>query len=328
MILHEIQAKEFDNLAKAEPNTSIFQSSHYADYQLDKGYKPLFLEYDEDNGNCVALAMFLIKKEGLLGIKSNAYCPSGYLINFYDEEILRSFNDELIKYFKTKKINKIIIEPNYSSINKYINDNLLKLNYTKVKDINRYELDIETYENTISNHGILIRINKTNELNDKLLTIFNNDQDKLKLFNCLKPYTYLYYAYIDSYKSKEGLLNEKQEHQSFINEHSDDYKFNEQILQANKQIEEIDAYLNSIEKLENAYGNDPILGLMCLSEYASNYEILFEIGLKESEEFNIYSFISDEIVKQAIENKCNVSSFNKYKLNKEINLLGTYTLKI
>ena len=40
-----------------------------------------------------------------------AYSPRGYLINFYDQEMLERFNKELIPYLKGKKVFQLIIDP-------------------------------------------------------------------------------------------------------------------------------------------------------------------------------------------------------------------------
>ena len=59
MKLATISAEDFNLQAYTEPNASIYQSTHYADYMIQKDYKPLFLSYSNDLNVSTALAMLL-----------------------------------------------------------------------------------------------------------------------------------------------------------------------------------------------------------------------------------------------------------------------------
>ena len=108
MKLHEIDAAKFNNLLTAEPDTNIFQSSYWADYEVDNGYKALFVEAYDEVGSCDGLGMFLLKKMSLLSNRLSAYAPHGYLINYYDDRKVEEFNDLLIPFLRDRNIAKLM----------------------------------------------------------------------------------------------------------------------------------------------------------------------------------------------------------------------------
>ena len=143
MKLAKINAETFNQLAFAEPNSSIYQSTYFANYMSRQNYRPVFLQAINDSRTCIGLAMFLIKKKSLLSRKNVAYCPSGYLMNYYDKEELITFNELVSKYLKDKEnVDTVIIEPNLVLNNDenrdYLRYALENIGYRKEKDIDYY----------------------------------------------------------------------------------------------------------------------------------------------------------------------------------------------
>ena len=147
MHLKELSIAEFDSFAKNFPISSYYQSSNYALFMTECGYDYELIGFVDELGVIKAAALILIKK---IGISSRyGYSPKGFLIDYFDQDLLKSFTNSLKHYYDKKlvfiKINPEIaigeIDPitkltNYNQ-NIIVRDYLKELGYLKLKD-NKY----------------------------------------------------------------------------------------------------------------------------------------------------------------------------------------------
>ena len=151
MRIIELTIEKFDEFASNHPLRNYAQSSAYAKFMGEQGYHYDYIGY-EDNGTLLAASLILYKKIG--GLQKYAYAPKGFLIDYYNLEILNSFTKEIIKLYKSKgvvflKINPEIIvselDQNKSFAGSYnqnvkIIDDLKSLNYKRRRELGPFEL--------------------------------------------------------------------------------------------------------------------------------------------------------------------------------------------
>lgn len=149
MHIKELTIAEFDAFALSFPLGSHYQSSNYALFMTEKNFEYDLIGYVDELGVIKAAALILIKKIGIT--HKYGYSPKGFLIDYFDYDILKSFTQDLKKYYSKKlvfiKINPEIaigeINP-YSKITNYnqniiIRDYLKELGYVKLKDNLNFE---------------------------------------------------------------------------------------------------------------------------------------------------------------------------------------------
>ena len=290
MKLSEISGERFNELAFAEPNTSIYQSTYFANYMAKQDYKSIFIEASNDHDVCTSLAMILLKKKSLLSRKNTAYCPYGYLTNYYDSEDFQEFHKTLLKYLKRHyHVSSLVIEPFIETTGSE-QDNHLKyfienIGYNKINDIHIYKTNIKKYKKLDINKNLFYIFKNTNDDNF-IQNFLNNDQtDYLDLYEAFKKYGSIYQLALDSFRTKTSIKNNIDENNSFINNHKDDYKYMKTIEQKNQENDHLNNMLNMINKYENIYGINPILGASFVINYADNYQQIFTVNKDENNLF-------------------------------------------
>lgn len=147
MHIKELSIAEFDSFAKNFPLSSYYQSSSYAIFMTERGYDYEFIGLVDELGVIKAAALVLIKKIGLS--YKYGYSPKGFLIDYFDFDLLKQFT-EAIKAYYYKKLVFIKINPELAigevnpttKLNNYnqniiIRDYLKELGYHKLRD-NKY----------------------------------------------------------------------------------------------------------------------------------------------------------------------------------------------
>ena len=145
MDVRQISNEEFDSYSRIEPTSSIFQTTMYGERMADKNKRILCLAAFDEHDLIVGLAMFIIRKEGFLSVKQSAYCPCGYLVNYYDYETLAEFDRAVKEYLKKEKVSTIVIDPQIRD-SFLVEENLNKLSYKKRAVSNRYEINIKYFK--------------------------------------------------------------------------------------------------------------------------------------------------------------------------------------
>jgi len=143
MHIKELTIAEFDAFTASSPIGSHYQTSNYALFMTEKGYDYELIGYVDELGVIKAGALILIKK---IGLYKYGYSPKGFIIDYFDEELLKNFTLAIKEYYK-KKLVFIKINPeiaigeikvsskltNYNQ-NIIIRDYLKNLGYSKLKD--------------------------------------------------------------------------------------------------------------------------------------------------------------------------------------------------
>jgi len=155
MKLRNLSIFEFNNFAYNHPLGSYHQTSNYALLASENGYDYDILGYVDEYNNIHAAALILSKK---IGKYRYGYSPKGFLIDFYNTELVTSFTTAIKKYYHKKGFVFIKINPEISvgsinyknkniiyNPNKEIENTLIRLKYRKLIDNKRFETKIPRF---------------------------------------------------------------------------------------------------------------------------------------------------------------------------------------
>ncbi|MDD2505653.1 MAG: peptidoglycan bridge formation glycyltransferase FemA/FemB family protein, partial [Bacilli bacterium] len=108
MRIVELTIKEFDEFASSHPLRSYCQSSAYARFMGEQGYSYDYVGF-EDNGVIIAASLILYRR--IRGLRKYAYAPKGFLIDYYNLDLLKAFIKDITKKYKDKKMVFLKINP-------------------------------------------------------------------------------------------------------------------------------------------------------------------------------------------------------------------------
>ena len=198
MHIKELTIEEFNTYAKSSPLENYMQSNEYARLMGEYHFSYDYIGLINKQGKICAASLVLIKR-----ISFNmkyGYAPKGFLINYYDDNLVRTFIEELKKYYNKKsvvfiKINPEIVVSEISSNNRKENPNihlkkdLEKYGFIKLKD-NLYFEALEprfnayiNLKNTKFNNYSKTNRNKINNAKRKGLYLTIGSETDLSLFN-------------------------------------------------------------------------------------------------------------------------------------------------
>lgn len=211
----ELSLKDFDEFAAKHPLRNYCQFSSYAKFMGEKGFNYDYIGYQDDSNNTVAASLVLIKKFDLF--LKYAYAPKGFLIDYYNTELLERFVKDICDYYDHKgmafiKINPEIIigelegksnlAPNYNQ-NVNIIDKLKDLGfkrrrevepldfifprispYINLKKYNFNKLNDEIKENiqTATKSGLIVEKATNKDIGIFYEFIKNNTYDSIKFY--------------------------------------------------------------------------------------------------------------------------------------------------
>lgn len=204
MKIKEISFIEFDNFAKNHSLASYHQTSQYALLMSNHGYEYDYIGYVDDNNNLKAASLILYKKIGFKQIYG--YAPKGFLIDYFNEELLKCFTNDLKEYYKQKNFTFIKINPEIAigeisfkpyqvkyNQNVIIRNNLKNNGYLKLKDNLYFESILPRFNGIIhlpnySYNDLKKNIkNKITQANRKGLTFEKVGREKLdELYKFIK----------------------------------------------------------------------------------------------------------------------------------------------
>ena len=229
MEIVELTELQFKNYSNMHSRKNYKQSIEYAKLEETKGYKKLFLGLVDEQSNVHAATLILEKN--LNGKYKYGYVPNGYLLNFFNINLLEIFTRELKEYLK--KLNYIYIRltpiMNYQIYNSNFilkeNNNaiineLKKLGYEYIPNTSKYKMFLTT--NNINNtfqsfkrtlrrnindclkKGITVHMGMPNEIDEflnlidkkeyykKMAEIYNNPNNKFEFYLAkINPETYI-----------------------------------------------------------------------------------------------------------------------------------------
>lgn len=119
MKLVNLSKKEFKQFADKHPQITFHQTEEWANLKKVNNWDAYYIGYKDDK-KIVAAAMLLAKSIPVIK-KKLFYSPRGFLIDYNNEELLRSFSLDLKKYIKKEKGIFVKIDP-YVEYQEHDND--------------------------------------------------------------------------------------------------------------------------------------------------------------------------------------------------------------
>jgi len=160
MKIKEISFVEFDEFAKSHQLCNYHQSSLYALLMSNHGYEYDYIGYVDEEDNILAGALILYKKICLRSYYG--YAPKGFLIDYFNNDLLTNFTNDIKEYYRNKKLAFIKINPEIAigeiATNPYqvrynqnviIRNNLKNNGYIKLKDNIYFESLIPRYNGIV-----------------------------------------------------------------------------------------------------------------------------------------------------------------------------------
>lgn len=161
MKIKEISFSEFDKFASSNPMSNYHQSSLYALLMSNHGYEYDYIAYVDEGEIIHAASLILYKKIGLRSYYG--YAPKGFLIDYFNNELLTNFTNDLKDYYRNKKFTFIKINPEIAigeitlnphqvkyNQNVIIRNNLKKNGYLKLKDNIYFESIIPRFNGIVN----------------------------------------------------------------------------------------------------------------------------------------------------------------------------------
>ncbi len=228
MIIKEIDGDTFNEFANNHILKNFYQTKEYGDLMTHSDFSVMYVGlYDESE--ILAASLILYKTIG--PNMKYGYAPRGFLIDYYDTQLLKIFTKKIKEYFFKKKFAFIKINPEitYSTIdfdnrtklvnsrNKQLLEELKILGYDKLKD-NLY------FESLLPKYTPVINLQKydfseldpkiINDVNDATLggirLIVGNEDDISKLYPFIENKnnkTEVYYKYLYESFSKSNMID-------------------------------------------------------------------------------------------------------------------------
>ena len=150
---------QYRNYSNIHYQRNFGQTIEYSLLPENQKFQRLFLGLVDSSNNLCAATLILIKNVSP-SIKE-AYAPDGFLIDYSNFTLVKTFTEELIKYLNNQKITYLTTNPmfKYKVYNKQnfliennanILDNFIKLDYKNIGyygEFSRYDIIIENYDN-------------------------------------------------------------------------------------------------------------------------------------------------------------------------------------
>lgn len=160
MKIKNISLFEFDEFAKNHPLGSYHQSSNYALLTSENGMDYEFIGMIDNNNTIVAASLIIIKKLNFMN--RYAYAPKGFLIDYYNTELLTEFTSLIKKRYYKKNIAFIKVNPEIAIgqidiKNKYIKYNqneklipiLEKLGFRRLHGNKKFDTKLPNYNSIL-----------------------------------------------------------------------------------------------------------------------------------------------------------------------------------
>lgn len=151
MKLVELSSQQFDEYAKYHPLNNYCQTSKYALIMSEYGFSYDYIGYVDDNNNILAATLILTKR--IANRTKYGYAPKGFLLNYYDQELLKDFLNQIRKHYKKQnfifiKFNPEIIIGETNKGNRYImsyNGNVRIIDELKSMNVKR-RLELKEFD--------------------------------------------------------------------------------------------------------------------------------------------------------------------------------------
>lgn len=228
MIIKEIDGDTFNEFANNHMLKNFYQTKEYGEFMSHSDYSVIYVGLYE--GTTIMAGSLILYKTIGPNMKYG-YAPRGFLIDYYDTELLKIFTKKIKEYFFKKGFAFIKINPEitYSSINfeeksKLVNarnkkllDELKSLGYDKLKDNLYFESLLPKYTPVIylPNYDLDdLDINIKNNINEGTLgglrLIEGNENDIERFYSFIENKgnkTQIFYKYFYESFKKENMVD-------------------------------------------------------------------------------------------------------------------------
>lgn len=265
MRITNLSITQYRNYANIHSKRNFGQTIEYSMLSFNTNKKKLFLGLIDDNNNIHAAVLILVRS--ISTTVKEAIAPNGFLIDYANFELVRTFTEELKKYLNKEHITYLITNPmfkykvyNKKNIlienNENILYNLYNLDYKSIgyfSDFERYDIIIENNNSINSLYNNFNRNTKRN-INEELkmgITLHkaNNQSDLEKAYKIFKKKTNKNLTY---YQNLLNIYNSKDNKMEIFFAKLDPHKY---LVKAQRQYE-LECARNEIisNKFNNKYG--------------------------------------------------------------------------
>lgn len=199
MEIKELTIQAFTEFTKNSPLKNFMQTEEYARVMGEEKYNYDYIGLVDDSGLIRAASLILWRR---IGFNTRyGYAPKGFLINYYDEALIRIFVEKLKSYYHKKNFIFIKIDPeivvseidpntyeNYNNPNMRLKQDLRRYGFLKLKDniyfesLNpRFNAYVDLKNTDIVNYAKAHR-NKVRNAKRKGLYIEKGDQKDIEAF--------------------------------------------------------------------------------------------------------------------------------------------------
>ncbi|MBQ2910088.1 MAG: peptidoglycan bridge formation glycyltransferase FemA/FemB family protein [Bacilli bacterium] len=362
--LRSISKIEFDNYVKENTNTHFMHSSAWGEFEkVTSHVTPHYLGLTDEDNTIVAATLLL--EEHLPLNSSNLYAPRGFVIDYNDKSLLKTFTTKLKDFAKTRKATSIRINPSLTTtddalatlkeLNYKKNSHVKLLEYTYKIDLtkNLKEIEKEYSDNVKENllktekydvelliadpkdfeEFLTLQDNKNNDYYETLYDIFrNNEYTKIKLLLGKLHIT-------KTLKILEKELVRVNNQIAIIPIDNLDASSKERLTNLRKQKDQINEDLKRFKSYKLEYGNSLTISAALVMEQNDKVWILSEANNKVLLETNLNYRIYNEYIKYYKNNSFNLfnqlsplesnQSFNEFKKEfggEFIEYIGDYVL--
>lgn len=197
MQIIELTELQFDNYSNLHSKRNYKQSVPYAKLKEINGYKPLYLGLIDEYKNVHAATLILEKP--MNNKHKYGYIPNGYLINFYNLDLLKTFTNELKLYLKKLNYVYVRINPlvNYQVYNSdfilrennsgFVNE-FKNMGYDFIPNTSKYKmiLDVNDINSTYKKFKRSLRRNISNCLKKGISVYQGSEDDKLQFLSMVQ----------------------------------------------------------------------------------------------------------------------------------------------
>ena len=159
MTIINLTQTQFRNYSNIHHQRNFSQTIEYSKLPLYSDHQKYYLGLIDNSNNLLAATLILVKN--ITSSVKEAYAPNGYLIDYSDFNLVKTFTEELTKYLKKEKITYLITNPKFKyrtiskqniTIENNVNllENLYRLNYKNIG----YPDDFEKYDIIIENQNL------------------------------------------------------------------------------------------------------------------------------------------------------------------------------
>lgn len=164
MKIEQITNDEFNLFESSYPIYSMYQTTEYALTMNKENFDTILLGLKNENKEIVAATILLIEKEAKY---KRAFAPRGFLLDYQDSNLLKTFTKEIKKYLNNLGIISVILNPmivkaTYDmKINKATKNNYYDIIFNNLKALSYKHLGYNSYFEAIKPRFVaLINIEK------------------------------------------------------------------------------------------------------------------------------------------------------------------------